>query len=188
MNNEQKAFIREQYEKVWGGRSKMVEYCTKQTSSYVTIDGTVITFDKPSIETRFCFGEHGYDYQEVHDTCHRLSQSEDYFMSENLRNTVAATIIERLEGRDWRGYKPFLKRSRYYTMSDPSSCKLGCVVWSKSEYDDSVVGLHMLDENEKAVLLEAAKREQALFEKRLRTYLKRYGMSKCHFWVFWADA
>lgn len=187
MNKEQKAFIRAQYQKVWGNDGKMVDYCTGRTSDYIDIDGVIITFDKPYIETQFCFGEHGYDFDEVQKTCDRASRSESYFVNENMRGTAAAAIIERLEGNDWRCLKPYLKPRKYYKSDDQDGCRLGCIVWARSDDEYDVEGLRMLTDEEQRRLLETAKAEQGKFEKRLRTYLKRYGMSKCRFWTYWAD-
>jgi hypothetical protein len=43
-------------------------------------------------------------------------------------------------------------------------------------------------EDEKQVILNALRYGRSLFEKRLDTYLKRYGVSKIHTWTYWADA
>jgi hypothetical protein len=45
----------------------------------------------------------------------------------------------------------------------------------------------MCDEDRLAIL-EGLKREREKFDKRLQTYLKRYGTSKIRTWTYWADA
>ena len=48
--------------------------------------------------------------------------------------------------------------------------------------------MHKLTEDECELLYYTARAEQEKFEKRLNTYLKRYGLSKCHYWTYWLDA
>jgi hypothetical protein len=41
---------------------------------------------------------------------------------------------------------------------------------------------------DRQAILAGLKREREKFEKRLQTYLKRYGVSKIRTWTYWADA
>ena len=44
-----------------------------------------------------------------------------------------------------------------------------------------------LTDEETAAFIQMHKEEVEKFEKRLRTYLKRYGLSKCYYGMYWAD-
>jgi hypothetical protein len=41
---------------------------------------------------------------------------------------------------------------------------------------------------QRAEIIKALEWSRGEFEKRLNTYLKRYGTSKIHTWTYWADA
>lgn len=41
---------------------------------------------------------------------------------------------------------------------------------------------------QRAMLIKAVEYRLKQFEKRLHTYLKRYGVSKIHTWTYWRDA
>lgn len=43
----------------------------------------------------------------------------------------------------------------------------------------------MMNDTDRARLLEACKMQRAKFEKRLQAYLKRYGLSKIKKWTYW---
>jgi hypothetical protein len=47
--------------------------------------------------------------------------------------------------------------------------------------------IHRMSDNEIKQAIAILKEERAKFEKRLHTYLKRYGTSKLHTWTYWAD-
>lgn len=183
MTKEGKQKVREQYEKVWHGDAKIVDYCTKRTSGYIMLGDVMVTCDKPHIQTDFWFGEHTYDYDEVCQTAHALSSDEQYFIDTNLKNTKAYRFIEALtEGK--YGYEPYLRDRKYSRQDD--DCALGYIDWQRN-WETNGLEVKKLDDDERARLLEFCKDELAKFEKRLRTYLKRYGLSKCHYGVYWAD-
>ena len=43
----------------------------------------------------------------------------------------------------------------------------------------------MMNDTDRARLLEACKMQKSKFEKRLQAYLKRYGLSKIKKWTYW---
>ena len=198
LTKEDKAMIRAEYQKVWTRRDgspdeKMIDYCTNKTSAYIDLGDGLVTFDKPSIETHFCFGEHGYDYDEVNETCNALSRNETYFIEENIRRTEAKDMLDRLTGNTERYITcdvPILTYGAYCTQT--SDCKLAHINFVNRFYEDGWGHQPRgkwrdLTDEEKQRLVAILQDEIAKFEKRLKTYLKRYGMSKCHFWTYWAD-
>ena len=187
MTVEQKEELREEYRKVWHGDSKMVEWCVNQASCVMEVRGYLVDYDKPHIETRFCFGAHGYDFDEVADTCHRASKSEQYFMRYNLEHTDAFDIIAAIDGeggRHWRKQYPILKPHRYGTQDE--DCRIAYIGWT-ADAQEAQGDPMALTVEETARLRQMMVEEQEKFEKRLRTYLKRYGLSKCRYWTYWAD-
>lgn len=180
MTKEQKQEVRDQYAKVWHKDSKMTDYCTDKTSGFVMLGGTMVTFDKPSIQTDFWFGEHTYDYDEVCDRARAASKSEAYFMARNLDD-----IDWRLKAIDDPCYKKYVA-PRGYSNQD-ADCILGFVEFDRSWDGPRSKGAREMTDEERGQYREFIQGEREKFEKRLRTYLKRYGLSKCHYGVFWAD-
>lgn len=187
ITEEQKAELRAEYEKVWHGDVKMVDYCVKQASCVMNLRGYLVDFDKPRIETRFCFGEHGYDYDEVMETCDAASKSEQFFLRRNMEGTDAFRVIGMLDGdteRFWRKAYPILRPHRYCGQDD--DCRIACIEWT-TDASEAYGNPMALTEEEKAGLRQMMEEEQGKFEKRLKAYLKRYGLSKCRYWTYWAD-
>ena len=154
----------------------MNDYILKSTSEVIeTSKGYLIRFEKPSIKTRFCFG-HGYngistseDAKRAFDNAEYARTNEQYFINENLEE-----INERI-------------KELYY-----SDLKTGIL---KSIVSENVLnhfrnGIHneeQVSEQDKELILNTLKFEKAKFEKRLNTYLKRYGLSKIHSWTYLVD-
>ena len=178
----EKEMLYEEYSKVWESE-KMRKYCVGAVSTFVYIRDYIVTFDKEHIKTDFCFGEHGFDYDEVNATCAALSRDEQYFIDENMKSTTAASIIGRLDGDSWpywRKQYPILVPSKH------EGCRLAHLEWTTNGSEASKEPMALTD-GEIRLLRWEMEREQQKFEKRLRAYLKRYGMSKCNFWTYWAD-
>lgn len=178
-----KDMLRAEYMKTWRN-DESADWSVKNASGIMELRGYVIVMCKPHITTEFCFGEHGYDYDEVVEHCSRMSKSEEYFISKNLGRFEAKQWLDMLDGDEWpySGYVPSIKPCDY----ESDGCRLADIKWLRdwSEIDGNDMVLSDKEKMELRVFLED---EVAKFEKRLHTYLKRYGMSKCHFWTYWAD-
>ena len=169
------------------GDERMAEWCVKSTAGvFVADDGTMVTLGKPSIQTRFCFGYSDYDgpdaCADAHKECVLASESEDYFMRENLRQV-------RIPDDDMLA-RTYVVRGKY--ASQPSDCLLGSLVTANHLGEDCwgrplPEGARLLSESERDRLREACQMVRDGFERRLRTYLKRYGLSKCDYWTYWRD-
>ena len=170
-----------EYKKVWHDNDRMVDWCVKNVSGYIDIDGVIVVFDKPHIKTDFWFGEHTYDYDEVCNRCAKARESVDYFIAENMRGFDWK--IEQLE--DHCKYKTYIVPKAYYCQDD--DCRLGYVELCHFYSNPSGEKAREMTADEKEKYTEFIKEERAKFEKRLNTYLKRYGLSKCSYGVFWAD-
>lgn len=184
--------IREEYARVWKNDGKMIDFCCKKISRAIKIeDEKIFIWEKPSIETHFCFGESGYDYAEAQNMAAHARTSEQYFKRENLKDYDA--IIEALAGNG-KGYyynrTPYIRNESYYRTGELSLCKLAWFCPSELERatEDEKNRIRLMYENELEAILEGYKAERATFEKRLDAYLKRYGLSKIHSWTYWRDA
>ena len=173
--------------KAWHDDEGMVKYCFKKSSVLVELsDGSIYSIDKPSIETRFCFGygmQCQTDYDEAGEMADRAAESEKYFWSENVRRAGLTDWAEALDGARVVYISP-----EYYTQDD--DCRLVSVGIADTEYGQMCMRHSKGREigSDDVSLLAAAFEEAELkFEKRLRTYLKRYGLSKVETWTYWAD-
>lgn len=199
MDAYEKQILEQQFGKVWASDEKMVRHCVKSTSNFFTSDeGIIVTFDRPNIKTSFWFGEHGYDYDEKNAMAYAASKSVEFFIGENMDNlrTYSAAWGEPKSGYESQYRYPYVKRGAY--CNQPSDCALGQIVFGNCcgksnywRYDNEggleACGFRKLTDREIERLREAEERRDALFEKRLRTYLKRYGLSKVSCDTFWAD-
>lgn len=130
-------------------------------------DGGLVEFVKPKIETRFCFGYGTYrTFEEAADA--ERKAGEDYFLRENLRGFDDG--IETLEGDGVLFVYNATNMEKNRNWSDVPM-----------HYGNPV----MMNDTDRARLLEACKMQRAKFEKRLQEYLKRYGLSKIKKWTYW---
>ena len=191
LTKEQKDMLRSEFTKVWHDDTKMIDYCTKKTSAFVTTDeGYIITFDQPRIQTRFCFGygyQGAYDSQEeAADAAASARASETRFVVTNLNDTDAHSIMDGIAEDD---YELWLSEGAYNTQDD--DCKFRHIVWKRKHGYDPYKHMYkverMLTDEEVKSIYAVAYEEQVKFLKRLKTYLKRYGTSKLHTWTYWAD-
>lgn len=131
-------------------------------------DGGLVEFVKPEIETSFCFG-YGIcgTYEEALKS--KANAKEDYFLRENLRGIDDR--IEELKSNDIL----FIYRNAANIEVSRN--------WSNTPLQNWKTV--MMNDTDRARLLEACKLQRAKFEKRLHAYLKRYGVSKIKKWTYW---
>lgn len=193
MSATEKQTIEEQYRMVWHDDERMVSHCVKTTSNYFTSDdGIIVDFEKPTIQTSFWFGEHGYDYEEMNETAHAASKSVEFFKRKNFANLESYRKAWG-ECEHYTSYRyPYIKRGAYCTQDD--ACMLGCIEFANCAGESHITGRKLeaegfrkLTEGEIERLRDAENRRNALFEKRLDAYLKRYGLSKVQCSTYWAD-
>lgn len=185
---------------VWGNDTKMFKHCMSKLSNLLKLEnGVLIEFEKPSIETKFCFDD-SRDYKGAQDMADYASKSEDYFLSENLKdfNTIIEALeikLDELNGvyNDNTPYNYYTHKviasynKHYYKQSENNT--LGYIRWLYlADYEnENHETTEELTKTDIKNLLEVYKTERAKFEKRLHSYLKRYGMSKIQTWTYWGD-
>lgn len=175
--------------KVWKTDHHMIDYCCKKASAIIKLEnGQLMEFEKPSIDTQFCFGYSddidGSDRKQAMNMAKHASENEDYFKLHNLHDMKR--IIERYEKEDEFD-------NPYLTHRFPDyNTNIVTVVWL-SEWDakDKAWQFHNdltpLSDTDRKTILAAYKEELKKFEKRIDTYLKRYGLSKVRSWTYWRD-
>lgn len=197
--------IRAEYSKIWSGQ-KMIDFCTKKVAVCAKLpSGELIPIEKRKINTMFCFGESGYDFNEAVEMAAHARTSEEYFKRENMEHYV--NTIQSIENH--------LQLSGDYLMTirhsyDDNDCKLYHVIFEKiTKILDDLGGsahieslklgkviseagsgrLYRIATDEEAqIILDAYKKAAQAHAKKIDAYLKRYGLSKVYSWTYWRDA
>lgn len=194
-----------------------VNYYKNSVSDVLKIDDKFILFDKPSIKTHFCFGhgQNGLSTQEetdrACDMAHHARTNEKYFLNENLEdiNKKIAVIEAYINSPD--NMAEYLEKNYkdiFYYTSHRYSCKKPYLMYQNYKIDEQVY-YSFMDDYEKNDYLEIEQHKQYFireiainemqeilnilisekqkFEKRLQTYLKRYGLTKIQSWSYLVD-
>lgn len=167
---------------VWRGSPRMVSFCVKEAAYIVELEnGDIIALEKPKIETRFCFGyRDSDDLRDANAMADHAAKSTEYFMKENL--SELDNLIDRLESENSHPIEYYID-TKYY--NQPKDIKLKTMLafyW----HDNHKHGQPLQGINKQRVI-DGYKTVRADFEKRLKSYLKRYGMSKVQTWSYWTE-
>ena len=149
------------------------DYYKKHFIGAVKLNDGYYLLDKPSIDTKFCFADEGEDYEYYKELMASEEKLKAYFLAENL--SVIDRDVEELQGSTpmvvttcWNdGRKNFTPNNCYYYPKD---------------------GDEPMTNEQRSEIIKALQWNRSQFEKRLQTYLKRYGVSKLHTWTYWRDA
>lgn len=190
MANTVKELHRDALQAVWPNDQKMINYCLNKVSDYVILDdGSFITIDKPTIEKDFCFGYHHSRYDtESYDAAGAAAQNArenvNYFLKENLEK-----IDEYLRLLDDSDYVPAVRKEYWRSPEDSPLKALDLIERYKWNYEllYDKTKYRELSANELQNVKAGYKQARKKFEKRLQTYLKRYGLSKVNSWTYWLD-
>ena len=201
--------IRAEYAKAWEN-PKMVDYCTNKAAAVAVLpSGEWVVVDKQHIETRFCFGESGYDYDEAQELAAHARTSESYFKRENMAHFQEwlKDLEEVKDLQHGNDYALTIHRTKYTGQKE--DCRLARIELTRlTEVLNDLGGSAFLDElpgkaitgrysgnyyrvatPEEIDIIRAAYEEAAkVHEKKVDAYLKRYGTSKVHSWTYWLDA
>lgn len=184
--------IRAEFSRVWGKDQKMIDFCCGEISRASALENDlVMIWKKQKIETSFCFGESGYDYDEAQQQAEHARSSEAYFKRENLKEYDA--IIAALEGNGTGYYsnaQPYIRKESYIRAGDLRLCNV--VFYRPADFynmtESEKARIRLPYDSELETIREGYKEERAAMEKRLDSYLKRYGLSKVRAWTYWLDA
>lgn len=183
----------EEVKTIWT-KPDMVEYKRKTTQHIVELqNGDIIAIEKPRIKTTFCFGYGMYlqstdeEYKAARDAETNARTNEEYFINQNLQGLEET--IKNLRDEDKRIYtyigytgQPENGKLKSYTV---------CRAWETPEnaphYFYNLKAVTELDMNDRERIAKGYEIVKAHFEKRLHTYLKRYGLKKLNTWTYLVD-
>ena len=148
------------------------DYYKKHSVGAVKLNGGYYVMDKESIDTKFCFADEGPDYDYYLELMRDEKKLERYFVAENLSG-----IDRRIELL--AGTKPLVIYGPY---------RDGRVSFGDKDYGYGSPDSVDMTQEQRTELLNAYRWKRTEFEKRLQSYLKRYGTTKLHTWTYWRDA
>lgn len=175
----------------------MQEYARKECGYIVELSNrNIICIEKPRIKKDFCFGMGMYgtytddDFNRAENCAENARTNENYFISENLKeitekiNALSECLAGKLECYTYTHYigQPENSLLKGYTITrTASNPEYEPGKWSNMA-DVQKIGI---DDIQKIIDgLEVVKER---FEKRLHTYLKKYGLSKLNVWTYCRD-
>lgn len=135
-------------------------------------DGIILAMEKETIETRFCFGESGYDFDDAMRAANRAQTDEEWFKNENLRKLDGKIALLRSGNEVYINLEAPVTEYFYKEECWRYNVKTG----------------RELSDGEKAKILDVLEEIREVFAKRIDNYLKRYGLSKVYSWTYWRDA
>lgn len=152
-------------------------------------DGNLYIIEKPRIKTEFCFGEHGYDYDDASKAAETAATSERYFISVNMKDLEDE--IKQVKKWPETNYD-YTKKMYLLPHNEEYEGRKTMYTRLLTDYDgakdkDAALG-RPVSKKDRYAIIGGYQEVQKRFLTRLRTYLKKYGMSKIHTWTYWADA
>jgi hypothetical protein len=176
--------VKNEYAKVWGKNVKMIDFCVKRTTGVVQLsDGGYFCFERPSIETHFCFGygQNGISTEEDYsdaEAARRNASTKEYFFKENMRVFDFFDFLLSYEGKVYsmQSYKgeSLLRNLKTDEEERMYGKMFGTVVSVLTQEDLKALEAELENQKKK-------------FGKRLETYWKRYGASKFKTWTYLVD-
>ena len=185
MDKNLKSLIEENYRLVWGKNDKMVKYCLSRVSNAVILsNGLIYIFEKPHLETSFCFG---YDndeasYNHANDMVETVtSDYGEYFVKRNIDS------FKNLEKTLTDKFNRFLFHTKYNKSNFASTIYKKSDIEFHSWITPRNVEMFELNDEDVTKLIEVNKLEMEKMSKRCFTYLKKYGTEKLRVWSYWRD-
>lgn len=165
--------------------NKMVEFCLKDTAVVIPMsNGTICVMPKPSMDKDFCFGYstcgQGMSYnecQKAHSAA--LDDLANYFIEKNL-DDFDRRYKEVTQGSNEKGFHSHYHLSgKYWSQSKDNP--LRNMTMDNTEVQEPITAEDLKN------YAEAVKFVRADFEKKLKSYIKRYGTKKLRTWTYWVD-
>lgn len=170
--------------------AKCYEYALK-------FDNNFLCFDKPRIQTRFCFG-YGLngvstqeDFEGARSQERNMETNKQAFINANLAGLdESINDIETFINRFFDKKETCFSCQYNKIFICKNSCKhLAYLAWSwdyKNIRDKDMI-IREATKEDLILIIEVYKQQIENFKKRLNTYLKRYGLSKLTTWTYLVD-
>lgn len=184
ITSEQALKLRNEYAKLDGKDTKFTDWRMKQVQRIVELpDGTLFVIEKPSIKTHFCFG-YGYcgvSSEEESDEASAMAQHartrEDYFIDKNMDGFSPFDDLNEHDTKAVYKYNPYYVSTKIVELTTLRA-------WEAEQKGEFY---KPLSAEEERILRQAYEEEKERHLARLKTYLKRYGLSKVRSWTYLSD-
>lgn len=169
---------------VWGNSQKMINHCTKKAFDVVGLEsGHVFVIDKPSIETRFCFGCGQFGSATDEEMNNASERQRAIHKFENFKN-------ENIKGAFGRVLKEIENGYGYYIEYQGGKQLVGIVCKNERCLDWMIENnriVALMTDNDRIAIKSAVDKAIKRFEKRLETYWKKYKDTKLNTWTYIVD-
>lgn len=182
---------------VWKNNEKMQEFARKESAYIVELsNGNIISIDKPRIQTSFCFGMGMYatytqeEFEAAEGLVEKARTETSYFMNENMKQITEKIVALEKAKNGKRECYTFIAYSGqpetsdlmgYCTVNIFDNPKYAAYRWA------DLHAVRKLDANDIQLIIDGLEDVAKKFEKRLNTYLKRYGLDKLNVWTYCVD-
>lgn len=174
---------------------RMYDYCVSKLSNELELEnGLILKFEKPSIETHFCYGYSLSNIDsESYDTANKNAENATKdvinFINENIARSGLQDLYNKLKKADTVYYSNcnnngIVSVGSLFDQND--ECRFRYDYGENSEYYKKYI-TGKLSKNDVQKIIAKVAEELQKFVKRLNTYLKRYGLTKIHSWSYWRD-
>ena len=169
--------LREEYAEIYNMERKPQTKRSAKDFDYVVklSDGSMIALNKPRIEKSFCYADH---LDDAFDNVQKIRTDPEFFISENLRESC-----DRVMGYYNNPYHNYWVQNLYSPLNNESKIKQ--IVHG---YRVEMENARRLNSEDIEQILSVYQIIRVEFEKRLRAYVKRYGLKSVRAWTYWADA
>ena len=183
-------------ETIWPEDS-MRNFLRKQCAYVVELsNGNIICLEKPSIKKDFCFGMGWYgsytneEFEAAEDLANIAKTKEEYFISENMKpldNEIAA-LEKALQGKkECYTYINYTGQPSDSDLMTYESVYIGRNPEYSPERWKGLEALKKLDSCDIQAIIDGLNAVKKQFNKRLNTYLKKYGLTKLNVWTYCRD-
>lgn len=174
---------------------RMYDYCISKLSNELELEnGLILKFEKPSIETHFCYGYSlsnidTESYDNANKNAENATKDVINFINENIARSGLQALYNKLKKADTVYYSNcnnngMVSVGSLFDQND--ECRFRYDYGENSEYYKRYI-TGKLSKNDVQKIIAKVAEELQKFVKRLNTYLKRYGLSKVHSWSYWRD-
>lgn len=182
---------------VWKDSEHMQKFAEKEVAYIVELsNGNIIDFDKPRIETSFCFGA-GYngfctseDWDNANSLVDRTYGDQEYFKSKNLSdlNNRIKELKSCLTGNsECYTYTHYTGQPEKSKLKTYSVCNFRYTPKNNPAFWSNLKDVQKLENDDIQKIIDGLQEVKKQFEKRLNTYLKRYGLTKIRAWSYISD-
>lgn len=184
-------------EEVWPNSPKMQDFARKQLAHVVELsDGSIIDFEKPRIQKDFCYGAGMYavatdeEITDAENMAQLARTSESYFREKNLEdiNRQIEELKKAMTGTyEVYTYLHYIGQKSGSKLKAYSYCTFGRNPEYMPGFWSNYRDLKKIEAGDIQTIINGLEEVKKTFEKRINTYLKRYGTTKVNSWTYICD-